>query len=81
MGVHCWIDPITDGNPIGWTIRTLSQKLPKMIERAGYKTIAEATNVDAVRSILPDIETCARETFTRKRNTVKHNLAAPTTTV
>ena len=23
MGVHCRMDPITDGNPIGWTIRIL----------------------------------------------------------
>ncbi len=44
MGVHCRMDPITDGNPIGWTIRTLSQKLPKMLERAGYKEIARATD-------------------------------------
>jgi hypothetical protein len=36
MGVHCRMDPIIDGNPIGWTIRILGQKLPKMIERAGY---------------------------------------------
>ena len=37
MGVHCRMDPIIDGNPIGWTFRKLDQKLPKMIERAGYK--------------------------------------------
>ena len=73
MGVHCRMDPITDGNPIGWTIRTLSQKLPKMLDRAGYKDIAEATSLNAVRSVLPDVETCARDTFLSKRNTVKHN--------
>src|SRR6202790_1601223 len=27
IGVHCRMDPIVDGNPIGWTIRTLGQKL------------------------------------------------------
>src|SRR4051812_44568544 len=63
FGVHCRMDPITDGNPIGWTVRTLSQKLPKMLDRAGYKDIAEATDLAAVRQILPDVETCARETF------------------
>src|SRR5664279_529322 len=62
-GVHCRMDPITDGNPIGWTIRILGQKLPKMLDRAGYKAIAEATDLAAVRSVLPDVEACARETF------------------
>jgi len=73
MGIHCRMDPITDGNPIGWTIRTLGQKLPKMLERAGYKKIAKATKLAAVRAVLPEVEACARETFIAKRNTVKHN--------
>jgi hypothetical protein len=73
MGMHCRMDPIIDGNPIGWTIRILSQKLPKMIERAGYKHIAAATDLDAVRRVLPEVEACAREMFVAKRNTVKHN--------
>jgi hypothetical protein len=73
LGVHCQIDPITDGNAIGWTIRTLGQKLPKMLERAGYKGVAAATNVAAVHRVLPEVESCARETFQTKRNTVKHN--------
>jgi hypothetical protein len=73
MGVHCRMDPITDGNPIGWTIRNLSRKLPQMLERAGYKEVAEATNLSTVRDVLPDVEACARETFISQRNTVKHN--------
>ncbi|HXA24195.1 MAG TPA: hypothetical protein VNW90_18065 [Acetobacteraceae bacterium] len=73
MGVHCRMDPIIDGNPIGWTIRTLGQRLPKMLDRAGYKEIAEAADLATVRRVLPDVEACARETFVSKRNTVKHN--------
>src|SRR3954452_20841037 len=73
MGVHCRMDPITDGNPITWTIRILGQKLPQMIERAGYKDVAAALPVAAVQRILPEVEACARETFIAKRNTVKHN--------
>jgi hypothetical protein len=73
MGVHCRMDPIIDGNSIGWTIRILGQKLPKMIERAGYAQIAAATDLDAMRCILPDVEDCAREMFVAQRNTVKHN--------
>jgi hypothetical protein len=44
-----------------------------MLERAGYKEIAEATDLSTVRDVLPDVEACARETFISKRNTVKHN--------
>lgn len=73
MGVHCRMDPITDGNPIGWTIRMLGQKLPKMLDRAGYQAIAETTDLAAVRRVLPEVEACARATFLSQRNTVKHN--------
>jgi hypothetical protein len=73
MGIHCRMDPVIDGNPIGWTIRTLGRKLPQMLEKAGYKKVAEATDMSAVRDLLPVVEACARETFSAKRNTVKHN--------
>ena len=42
------MDPIADGNPIGWTVRTLEKKLPKMLERAGYKEVAAATDLAEV---------------------------------
>jgi hypothetical protein len=67
------MDPIADGNPIGWTIKTLEKKLPKMLERAGYKEVAAATDLAGVRHVLPGVEACARELFAAKRNTVKHN--------
>jgi hypothetical protein len=67
------MDPIADGNPIGWTIKTLQKKLPKMLERAGYLQLATATNLAEVGRVLPEVETCARELFAAKRNTVKHN--------
>lgn len=67
------MDPIADGNPIGWTIRTLARKLPKMLERAGYSGIAAAVDMAALRDILPDVEACARGLYAAERNTVKHN--------
>jgi hypothetical protein len=67
------MDPIADGNPIGWTIRTLESKLPKMLERSGYPQIAGTVDMAEVRSVLPDVEASARELFAAKRNTVKHN--------
>lgn len=73
MGILFRMDPIANGNPIGWTIRTLEKKLPKMLERAGYPEIAAATDLNEVVRLLPDVEACARELFAAKRSTVKHN--------
>jgi hypothetical protein len=73
MGRLYRMDPIADGNPIGWTVRTLEKKLPKMLERAGYPEIAAATDLAEVQRVLPEVEACARELFAAKRNTVKHN--------
>jgi hypothetical protein len=67
------MDPIADGNPIGWTIKTLKTKLPRMLERAGYPEIAASVDLDDVGGVLPDLEGCARELYAAKRNTVKHN--------
>jgi hypothetical protein len=67
------MDPTVDGNPIGWTVRTLEQKLPKMLQRAGYPEVAKAIDLAAVRELLPEVEACARVLFAARRNTVKHN--------
>ena len=67
------MDPIAVGNPIGWTIKTLSTKLPAMLDRAGYPEIAEQVDLEEVVLILPDLDECARDLFASKRNTVKHN--------
>src|SRR5437763_5138545 len=61
------MDPIADGNPIGWTINTLGTKLPQMLERAGYPQIAAETDLAEVARILPDLEACARHLFAAKR--------------
>jgi hypothetical protein len=73
MGIHCRMDPITDGNPIGWTVRVLGTKLRPMLQRAGYSAIAMATDMTKVANLLPQVEACARETYISKRNVVKHN--------
>ena len=67
------MDPIADGNPIGWTIRTLGRKLPDMVERAGYPEIAVKVDLEDVALVLPELDACARDLFASKRNTVKHN--------
>lgn len=67
------MDPVTDGNPIGWTIRTLGTKLRRMLDRAGYPQIAEIVDTLEVARVLPKLEAAAREICLAKRNTVKHN--------
>src|SRR5215467_1725570 len=67
------MDATVDGNPIGWTVKTLATKLPKMLQRAGYPVIAAATDMAVVQEVLPQVEACARELYAIKRNTVKHN--------
>jgi len=73
MGIHCRMDPITDGNPIGWTMRVLSTKLRPMLSRAGYAAVAMATDMTKVGERAAQVEACARETYISKRNVVKHN--------
>jgi hypothetical protein len=70
---HYQMDPIACGNPIGWTVKTLSTKLPKMLQRAGYPAVAAMTDIAEVQKVLPEVETCARHLYATKRNTVKHN--------
>lgn len=67
------MDPTTDGNPIGWTIKTIRAKLPDMLVRAGYPEIADALDLEEVVLMLPELEASARDLFVAKRNTVKHN--------
>ena len=43
------MDPIADGNPISWTIKTLAKKLPDMLIRAGYSEIAEKLDLEGSR--------------------------------
>ena len=73
MGKLYRMDPTADGNPIGWTIKTLKSKLPDMLDRAGYPEIAKEINLEDLMEILPELEATARELFVSKRNVVKHN--------
>ena len=73
MGKLYRMDPTTDGNPIGWTIKTMRNKLPDMLDRSGYPEIAKQIDLEELADVLPELEAAARELFITKRNTVKHN--------
>jgi len=69
----CQIDPIADGNPIGWTMRQLRHRLSDMIAEAGFADLASKVDADRVAGLLGDLERAARDAFTNGRQTVKHN--------
>ena len=67
MGKLYRMDPTADGNPIGWTIKTMKSKLPDMLERAGYPEIAKELDLEELMDTLPELEATARELFVSKR--------------
>lgn len=73
MGKIYRMDPTADGNPIGWTIKTLRTKFIDMLNRAGYPEIAKQIDLEVLMEILPELEATSRELFVSKRNVVKHN--------
>src|SRR5256712_13946062 len=71
------MDSTVDGNPIGWTIRTLGTKLPKMLGRAGYPQIAEILDLAAVAACLPDVRAFDRAFRTATRQTRQRHRGTP----
>ena len=67
------MDKTTAGNPIGWTIRQIRERLPDLIKRAGYEELAGRVDTDLVNSKLDEVESLAREMALKQRATVTHN--------
>lgn len=67
------MDPTTDGNPIGWSVKTIRNMLPAMLTEAGYEDIAGKVDAKAVEGVLGEVEASARGAYMTGRNTVKHN--------
>ena len=67
------MDPIAYGNPIGWTIKTLGTKLPKMLERAGYPADRREDQSGRGAASCPTSKPAPASSMPTKRNTVKHN--------
>src|SRR5262249_32849528 len=70
------MDSTVDGNPIGWTIRTLGTKLPKMLGRAGYPKIAEIVDMAAGTGGVPAVEARAPQLLAPQRHNVDPNRGA-----
>ena len=69
----CRMDPVVDGNPIGWSVKQIRTRLPDMLRRSKYEDIAQGVDAQAVSRALGEVESTARKLFASDRNTVKHN--------
>ena len=67
------MDHTVDGNPIGWSVRTMRSNLGAMLTRAGYSDAAGSLDMNAVNAALDEVDATARVKFAGERNTVKHN--------
>ena len=67
------MDHTVDGNPIGWSVKTMRSNLGDMLTRAGYGDAAGALDMAAVNAALDEVDATARIKFAGERNTVKHN--------
>ena len=67
------MDETVDGNPIGWSVKTLRNSIGLMLTEAGYAEAVGGLDMDAVNSALDEVESVARSKFMGDRNTVKHN--------
>ncbi|MDP6351112.1 MAG: hypothetical protein QF926_11055 [Alphaproteobacteria bacterium] len=70
---RCVIDPVADGNPIGWSLRQLRANLGPMLRGAGHGVVADAIGGRDPTPELDALETAARTAFLTGRRTVKHN--------
>ena len=67
------MDHTVDGNPIGWSVRTIKSNLAAMLTTAGFTDAAAAVDMGAVNQALEEVDALARAKFAAERNTVKHN--------
>jgi len=69
------MDKTTAGNPLGWTMSQIGNKLPAMIQRAGYEDLAAKLEASPItKKTLDEVVTKARELSRSGRRTVTHNV-------
>ena len=65
------IDRTMIGNPLGWAIGQLRERLPEMLDRAGYRELADRLDTGLVKKKLDEVESIAREMSIKQRYTAK----------
>ncbi len=67
------LDKTTAGNPIGWTIRQLQERLPQMLAKRGYASVAKKIVTDTLEKEIANVESHARSlAVSHKSHTVHY---------
>jgi hypothetical protein len=53
------LDPIADGDPLGWALERVRTRLPRMLERAGAHDLAAQVDATALEAVLPRVAEAA----------------------
>ena len=73
LNIRLSMDKTSTGNPFGWTMTQIREKLPAMVERAGYEDLADKLKDNPVSpSVLDKAEAKGRELSRAGRRTVTH---------
>ena len=67
------LDATTEGDSLDWTLRNFSNRLPEMIERAGYDGLAEHARATDLSDVVQEVSSAAREMAQVERRTVIHD--------
>ena len=71
--IRLHLDKTTAGNPVGWTMDNIRNKLPSMVRRAGYDDLADGLEANPVtQAALDEAEAKARSLARNERRTVHH---------
>lgn len=67
------LDKTTAGDSLEWTLQQLREKLPEMIERAGYSELSSKINLSGMSPEFDSLELNARKMSRNERKTVIHD--------
>ena len=71
--IRLHLDKTTAGNPVGWTMDNIRNKLPIMVRRSGYDSLADSLEAHPVSdAALDKAEAKARDLSRNERRTVHH---------
>ncbi len=71
--IRLHMDKTTAGNPLGWTLGNIRNKLPDMVRRSGYEDLANNLEAHPVSdATLDELESTSRNMSLEGRRTVHH---------
>ena len=67
------LDPITEGDSMDWVLNKFSNRLPEMIERAGYQDLSEYAQSTDMSDVIRELSPTAKQVSVSGRKTVLHD--------